>query len=488
MKSASGQAVLFRPKWEMPFDLREIFRKRLGENYALHHRYLNRTLVQVQRTIGLDVVYERAEGAYLYDREGQEYLDFLSGYGVFNIGRNHPVVKKALHDAIDLDAPNMVQMDCALLAGVLAERLCHRLAAQGAEHLDAVFLCNSGTESVEAALKFARAATGRPRYVHLAGSWHGLTMGSLSVMGCASFREGFEPLLGGCAAVRMGDLDGLERELRRRDVAALIIEPVQGKGVHFPTDDFYVQAQALCRKYGTLLICDEVQTGLGRTGEWFAFEHWKLEPDIITLAKTLSGGFVPCAAMVTRRRIYQGVFSRLDRCVVHSTSFGRNNLAAAAALATLHVLEEEKLPRRAAVLGQMLDECLQELQRRQPRIKAARVKGLMCAVDFAAGNDGWDRMGWDVIHALDQALYAQLVVTRMMKKHRILTQVAGHGMDTLKILPPLVCTEKDIERFVWALDESLKSLGAFPAHVAEFGGRFVRALLPPRPLAVRERS
>jgi ornithine--oxo-acid transaminase len=471
----------------MRFDLRDIFKKRLGENYVLHHRFLNRTLVQVQRTIGLDVVYERAEGAYLYDREGQEYLDFLSGYGVFNIGRNHPVVKKALHDAIDLDAPNMVQMDCALLAGVLAERLCQRLAAQGAEHLDAVFLCNSGTESVEAALKFARAATGRPRYVHLAGSWHGLTMGSLSVMGCGSFREGFEPLLDGCAAVKMGDLDGLERELRRRDVAALIMEPVQGKGVHFPTDDFYLQAQALCRRYGTLLICDEVQTGLGRTGAWFAFEHWKLEPDIITLAKTLSGGFVPCAAMVTRRKIYQGVFSRLDRCVVHSTSFGRNNLAAAAALATLHVLEEEKLPQRAAVLGRMLDDCLHELKNKQPKIRSVRVKGLMCAVDFSPGSEAWDRFGWETIHALDHALYTQLVVTRLMRKHRILSQVAGHGMDTLKILPPLVCSESDIERFVLALDECLQSLTAFPAHVFGFGGRYVRALLPPRRAVLEEK-
>ncbi len=464
----------------MPFDIKNLYRARLGENYVLHHRYLNRTLVQVQRTIGMDIIYERAQGCRLYDREGLDYLDFLSGFGVFNIGRNHPVVKQALHQAIDLDAPNMVQMDCALLAGVLAEKLCQRLAAQGAPHLDSVFLCNSGTESVEAALKFARASTGRPRYLHLAGSWHGLTYGSLSVMGCPSFREGFEPLLQGCSAVKMGDLTALERELCRRDVAALIIEPVQGKGVHFPTDDFYSQAQALCRKYGTLLICDEVQTGLGRTGTWFAFEHWHLEPDIITLAKTLSGGFVPCAAMITRRSIYQGLFSRLDRCVVHSTSFGRNNLAAAAALATLHVLEEEKLPSRAAILGQMLEESLHELQKHQPLIKAVRVKGLMCAIDFAPGPNVWSRIGWDAIHALDRALFTQLVVTRMMRKHRILTQVAGHGMDTLKILPPLVCDETDIAKFVHALDESLQSLAAFPAHIAGFGQRFARALLPPK--------
>ncbi len=208
----------------------------------------------------------------------------------------------------------MVQMDCSLLSGLLAEALLKRLPA----HLDAIFFCNSGAEAVEGALKFARAATGRSALLSFKGSFHGLTHGALSVMGDEHFREGFGPLLEGAQRMPFGDLPALAERLARRDVAALIFEPVQGKGVRFPRDDFHREAQRLCREHGTLLIADEVQTGLGRTGRWWGFEHWDLEPDIITVAKSLSGGYVPCAAVVMRRAIMQRTFSRLDRCVVHT--------------------------------------------------------------------------------------------------------------------------------------------------------------------------
>ncbi|MDD4933589.1 MAG: aminotransferase class III-fold pyridoxal phosphate-dependent enzyme, partial [Methylacidiphilaceae bacterium] len=201
----------------MPFDLPGLVRSRMGENYSLHQKYLNRTLVRVQQVIGFDKVYTRAKGAYLYDREGNAYLDFLSGFGVFSIGRNHPVPQKAIRDVLDMDLPNMVQMDSALLSGLLAEALVKRLAAQGASHLDAVFLCNSGTEAVEGAIKFARAGTGRPRLLSLQNSFHGLSMGSLSLTGNPFFHEGFAPFLPGCQTVPLGDLPALEQELRKGD-------------------------------------------------------------------------------------------------------------------------------------------------------------------------------------------------------------------------------------------------------------------------------
>src|SRR5437868_6044869 len=286
----------------MPFDLKEIVAARLGENYQLHERHLNRTLVAAQRVIGFDKVYARAQGAYLYDMDNREYLDFLSGYSVFNIGRNHPVVKQAIRDILELDLPNMVQMDCSLLSGLLAEALVKRSPA----HLDAVFFCNSGTEAMEGAIKFARAATGRKRVLSLESAFHGLSLGSLSLMGCDSFTEGFGPLMEGFETrVPLDDIQTLEQELAARDVAAFVIETVQGKGCRSPKSDFFVRAQELCRRYGTLLISDEIQTGLGRTGKMFGFQHWDLEPDIITIAKTLSGGFVPCAAIIARRDIYQ---------------------------------------------------------------------------------------------------------------------------------------------------------------------------------------
>src|ERR1700720_3877428 len=399
----------------MSFDLKEIIAARLGENYELHHRHINRTLVAAQRVIGFDKVYARAEGAYLYDMDNAAYLDFLSGYSVFNIGRNHPVVKQAIRDVLDLDLPNMVQMDCSLLSGLLAEAITKRTPP----HLDAVFFCNSGTEAMEGALKFARAATGRKRVISLESAFHGLSLGSLSLMGCESFTEGFGPLMEGFdARVPLDDADALDRQLRSRDVAAFVIETVQGKGCKSPKTDFFVRAQELCRKYGTLLISDEVQTGLGRTGKMFGFQHWNLEPDIITLAKTLSGGYVPCGAIVTRRDIYQKTFSRMDRCVVHSTTFGRNNLAMACGLAALEVI--------------------------------------------------------------DKVLFAQMVVTQMLSKHRILTQVAGHAMDVMKILPPLIIGEKEVDLFVNALDDVLSECRKFPGPMWELGNNFVKAALGSR--------
>jgi ornithine--oxo-acid transaminase len=341
--------------------------------------------------------------------------------------------------------------------------------------LDSVFLCNSGTESVEGALKFAKCATGRPRIVSLKNSYHGLTHGALSVTGNPYFQEGFSPLVPGAVFVALGDLDALEAELRQNDVAALIVELVQGKGVKFPKDDYFNRAQALCRKYGTLLICDEVQTGLGRTGRWFAFEHWNLEPDIITLAKGLSAGYVPCAAIITRRAIYQKTFSRLDRCIVHSTTFGRNNLACACGLAALTVLEDEKLIENAAVMGAELEKELLNLKAKHEIISDVRVKGLMCAIEFAEPGSLMQKMGWKAIHALDSSLFPQLIVTPLLSQHRIITQVAANNADVVKILPPLMIGAREVARFIVALDEVLESLKKFPGPIWEMGQNFFKA-------------
>ena len=332
----------------------------------------------------------------------------------------------------------MVQLDCSLLSGLLGEALLQKTPP----HLDAVFFCNSGTEAVEGAMKFARAATERPRIVSLAGSYHGLSYGALSITGSETFQEGFGPFLADTERVAMGDLTALEATLSQQDVAAFIIEPVQGKGVNFPSDDYYQRAQALCRKYGTLLICDEVQTGLGRTGRWFAFEHWGLEPDIVTMAKTLSGGYVPCGAIVTRRRIYQRVFSRLDRCVVHSSTFGRNNLAMTCALATLSVLEDEKLIENSARMGALLMQKLGELKEKHSFIAEIRGKGLMIAIEFHEPPEFKGKLAWRLMHKIDESLFPQLIVVPMLSQHRVLTQVAGHHMDVIKILPPLMIGPK----------------------------------------------
>ena len=466
----------------MAFDLKEIVAARLGENYELHERHLNRTLVAAQRVIGFDKVYARAQGAYLYDMDNRDYLDFLSGYSVFNIGRNHPVVKKAIEDVLALDLPNMVQMDCSLLSGLLAEAVTKRTPP----HLDAVFFCNSGTEAIEGALKFARAATGRKRVISLENAFHGLSLGSLSLMGCESFTEGFGPLMDEWdTRIALDDIAALERELAKRDVAAFVIEPVQGKGCKSPRTDFYIRAQELCRKHGTLFVADEIQTGLGRTGKMFGFEHWGLEPDIITLAKSLSGGYVPCGAIVTRRVIYQKTFSRMDRCVVHSTTFGRNNLAMACGLATLEIIDTEKLVENSARMGELLRQRIDALRERHSFIKEVRGKGLIIAIEFQEPTELKLKMGWRLLHKVDKVLFAQMVVTQMLSRHRILTQVAGHAMDVVKILPPLIIGEPEIDRFVGALDEVLTECRKFPGPMWEIGNNFVRHALRSKKTASR---
>jgi acetylornithine/succinyldiaminopimelate/putrescine aminotransferase len=455
------------------FDLKEIVTTRLGENYDLHDKYVNRTLVKVQRTIGFDKVYARAQGAYLYDMDGKDYLDFLSGYGVFNIGRNHPEIQKAIRDVLEMDLPNMVQMDCALLSGLLAEALVKRTGP----HLDAVFFCNSGTESVEGAIKFAKCATGRSRILSLTQAYHGLTYGSLSITANKHFQEGFGPLMPGAENVKAYNINDLEQKLKQGDVAAFIAEPVQGKGVNYPTDDFFPRAQELCRKYGALYISDEVQTGLGRTGKMFGFQHWNLEPDIITIAKALSGGYVPAAAFVTRRDIYQKVFSRMDRCVVHSTTFGRNNLAMACGLATLHVLDRDNIIENAAKRGEELISALKELQKKHDIIKEVRGKGLIIAIEFQEPKSLKLKLAWKAIHAVDKGLFPQMIVTPLLQKHRILTQVAGHNLDVVKILPPLIITEKEVQRFVTALDDVIGDIASFPGPVWDFGANLVKQAL-----------
>src|SRR5262245_36238044 len=248
--------------------------------------------MRVLRTIGFDRVWARADGQYLYDEEGIRYLDILGGFGMFNVGRNNPRVRDALVETLELETPGSVQLGVSLLPGLLAEELLKRTPAR----LERVLFTSSGAEAIEAALKLGRAAAGRTRVLSTVRGFHGLTLGALSANGGPRFVERFGPLLPGFSQVPFADLDALERELRSEDVALFLVEPIQGHGVYLPPAGYLEEAQELCRRYGTLFAVDEVQTGLGRTGKLFASEHWGLEPDLVTVAKSLSGGYVPVGA------------------------------------------------------------------------------------------------------------------------------------------------------------------------------------------------
>src|SRR5436190_3388528 len=445
----------------------------------LNDRYLNPQLGRIVRTLGYDRRWVAGEGAHLIDENGDRYLDLLSGYGVFAIGRNHPEVVAAIEQVMAARTANLPQLGITALSGVLAEELVAR--APGSVH--AMVPANSGAEAVEAGIKLARAATGRPRILYCEHAFHGLTLGALSLNGGREFRDGFEPLLPGCDAVPFGDLDALERELATGDVAALFVEPVQGKGVNLPPADYLSGAQERCRAAGTLLACDEVQTGIGRTGRFLALEHWGLEPDLICIAKALSGGLVPIGAVLASRAVMDRVFDSMERGVRHGSTFGGNDLAAAAGLATLRVLEREGLVERAERLGALLLELTTPLVERYEVVRDVRGLGLMWAIELGPPRGRTGRSVWDVVEHAQPGLFAQLVTVPLFHDHRILCQVAGHRMNVVKALPALVVSEEEVRRFAAALDDVLAAAEHVPSAMARLGWRMAR-----RATAARRRS
>ncbi len=433
---------------EEPFDLGQVLRRRGPERYALHRQYLNPQLPRMLHAIGFDKVYTRGEGAYLYDEDGRDYLDMLAGFGVFALGRHHPVVRRAMHDVLDLGLADLTQFDAPPLAGPLAEELLRHVP-----HLDRVYFSNSGTEAVEAALKFARYFTRRKRIVYCEHAFHGLTAGSLSVNGARDFRKGFGPLLPD-RAIPFGDLEALARELRRGDVAGFLIEPIQGKGVAVSPSGFLADAQRLLREHGALLIADEVQCGLGRTGDFFAFQHDGVEPDLVATAKALSGGYVPVGATLGREDIFARVYSSMDRVLVHDSTFGSNAQAMAAGLATLHVLEAEDVVENARTVGAELTKRLTELADRYELIGEIRGRGLMIGIEFRAPTSSrLLRMHWRALQLARRGLFAQTVVHALFHRHRILTQVSGDHIEVIKLIPPLIIGDREVDRFIQAFDD-----------------------------------
>lgn len=431
-----------------------------GRQYDLHREHINPSFVKMLRTIGFDKGYVRGEGCYLWDAEGNKYLDLLTGWGVFALGRNHPKIKAILRQVLDQEFPNLVRMDCGLISGLVAEKL----TGYAGGDLSRVFFCNSGTESIEGAIKFARCNTGRQDIVYCDHAFHGLTTGALAINGADFFRQRFGELMPGTHKVPFNDLAALEEALSKKTAAAFIVEPVQGKSCEVVADGYLAEAQRLCRKYGTLLVIDEVQAGLGRTGKWFCFQHWpEVEPDIVCTAKALSGGYVPVGAIITRPKIMDGVFNGMERCVVHSNTFGQNDLAMAAALASLYVIEQDKLVENAAEMGEYAMRRLREIGQTCPFVSDVRGKGLMFGIDFARPKSGFKlKMAWDMLHKMNFGVFGQMIIIPLLQKHKILTQVAGYHTEVIKFLPPLIVTKADIDWFLSAMDDVLTESQRFP--------------------------
>jgi len=449
----------------MKFSINDLLDSQREQQFELYNQYLNHQLLNVLKTLGFDKQYVRAENQYLFDKDGQRYLDLLSGYGVYLCGRNHRGIIEALITTLNAQLPNMVQFDAPLLAACFAERLAQFLP----KSLSKFFFCNSGTEAVEGAIKFARAATHREKMLSCDGAFHGLTTGSLALNGSEIFKKDFYPLLP-AERVPFNDLEALEKALKTKQFSCFVIEPIQGKTVHIPSDDYFAQASQLCKKYGTLLVIDEIQTGIGRTGQFLASQHWaNTDADIVTLSKALSGGFVPVGVIAMKPSIFEKTYRNMELAVVHSCTFGRNDLAMTAGLATLNVLEEENIMSQATEKGQKLLARLQEKLLPFEMVKEVRGKGMMIGIEFCPPKSLTLKAGWALLETASKGLFCQLIVIPLFRDFRMLTQVAGPNCHVIKLIPPATITDQDIEDTANAFEQVVSSAHRFPGAIWDLG-------------------
>lgn len=468
-----------------PFDLRSILASHPPSRVLdLHEQVINPAMAAVLRTIGFDRRFVRGQGAYLWDDEGRRYIDCLGGYAVFAAGRNHPVIGDAVRQALEAELPSLPGIGIFRTAPILAKELVsiapgHENGSPG--ELSMVFFASGGGEAIDAAIKFARQATERPRIVACERSYHGLTIGALSITGNNEFREGFGPLLADTTLIPFNDLPALERALAARDVAAFVVEPIQGKGVNIPADDYLREVRRICTQHGTLLIADEVQTGLGRTGAMWACDHWGVVPDMLVCAKALSGGISPVSAVLMSRRIHARTFDGMAKCSKIQNTYSMNDLGMVAGLAALHVLKHQRLVERAARVGQRLVSGLREALAGMEMVREVRGRGLMVGVEFARPASFGLRLSWDAVHRVDPNLFCQSIILPMMSEHRILAQVAGHRLDVIKLIPPLVLSEQDVDDIVSAMRQTIGAVhrGAGPAWVIpKLGAATLKRFVP----------
>jgi ornithine--oxo-acid transaminase len=446
----------------------------IGAEISLSYsEHVNPQWVRLLDLLEMNVHYRHCLGSELFTDDGRRILDFLSGYCVHNIGHNHPTVIAALREELDRNSPAMIQSHVSERAGELGEKLCERAGGR----LTKVFFASSGSEGIEAAIKFARAHSGRVGLLYADGAFHGLTCGALSLMGDPFWREGFGPLLPETEAIPFDDVDALKRKLATKRFAAFIVEPIQSEaGVRVPSAEYFQTAQSLCRRYGTLLVLDEVQTGMYRTGPFLALQRFALDPDMVVLAKAMSGGLVPVSATLMTEAIYDSVYGSLRRAIIHTSTFSENGLAMRAALATLEVLEAERLGDRAIEAGGRLRTRLQEALEGYEMVKAVRGEGLLLGIEFTAPRSVRLRVAFEAFMHIHPAMFGQIIVMRLFRDSGILTQICGNNFMVLKVAPPLVVTEGQIDEFVSAIEGVVELAHSSTAFWSEALGLARRAI------------
>jgi ornithine--oxo-acid transaminase len=408
----------------------------------------------------------------LFTKDGRRILDFLSGYCVHNTGHNHPYIIQALKVEMDKCGPAMLQSHVPEIAGELARRLCELAGGD----LKKVYFGSSGSEGVEAAIKFARATTERAGIVYAKSSFHGLTTGALSLMSDTFWRDGFGPFVPDTQGVPFGDITALESVVRTKQYAAFVVEPIQAEGgIQMPAQGYLQKAQELCRRTGTLFVLDEVQTGMFRTGTFLAAHQFAVQPDMVVLAKALSGGLMPVSAVLMTNKIYHAVYSSLKRAIVHTSTFSENSLSMRAGLATLDVLEREELGPRTLRLGEMFRAKLRRELAGFDMVKEVRGLGLLSGIEFVPPKKLALRALYEAFHRIHPAMFGQIVVMRMFREKGFLTQICGNNFMVLKAAPPLMVTSGQLEEFVDAIRDVIELAQTSPGFWTEALGMARRA-------------
>lgn len=422
-----------------------------------HKKYINNSLVNIMSLVGFTKQFVKGEGLFVWDADGNKYLDLVGGYGALNLGHNHPKLLAALNKAGHL--PNFLQCSLGIMAGVLAENLAQITPG----NLQRSFFCNSGAEAVEGALKLARAATQRTKIISTLNSFHGKSFGALSATGKLKYQKMFNPLVPGFEHVPFDDLAALESVLRQQDVAAFIVEPIQGEGgVQLPTPGYFKKVRELCDKYNTLLIIDEIQTGFGRTGKMFACEHEQVVPDIMTLAKAMGGGIFPVGAYITTDEIWQKAYGTIEKATIHTSTFGGGNLACTAAIQAMQTIYEENLPENAAEIGTYFLARLRELQDKFSVIKAVRGKGLLIGLEFNQPTSGLlEKISGGLINKLSAEYLGAMVAGQLLNKHNILTVYTLNNPNVIRLEPPLSFGREHVEIVINALEDILNNNSNF---------------------------
>lgn len=415
------------------------------ENYT---RHVNPSFIKLLNVFGYGRVFVRAQGSRVWDKEERSYLDALAGFGAVNLGHNHPRLMARLKYFFEEEAYHFCHAGPSSYQAELAAKLATLLPAP----LEMSVFANGGAEAIEIGIKLARAATRRELVLSCRGAFHGTSLATLPLTDSVRLKRPLKPLPLKTWSVPFNDVETLKDALATRQYAAFVVEPVQGEaGVILPHYGYLKEAQRLCRKYGTLLILDEIQTGLARTGRLFSFEEEDVVPDALVLAKALGGGVAPAAVLVTSRDWFRRGFGSVDRFDMNNSTFGGNALACVAALETLDIIRKENLVEKSAERGVELVRLLKSKLRGHPLVREIRGRGLMVAVDTGPTENGWlSQLSPSLVRLASRNVYGQWLSYKLLERG-VLCQPAAQAWNILKLTPPLTISPEDVRELADAV-------------------------------------